>query len=206
MPKTEDQLSYLIQMDNGDSELDFWRGPSALESPVDVMADPQFNRVLEDELKSRGMDPSILVQDVQRSFTTIFLASFFILFAFIDYDVMMRSFLDVKRVQLLRDQSRSSNFTENYHTYQEVRLSLHLSPAAKRFFKFYQKDRRLLGRAEPDQLFGPTGKDRSDLRESGHMDGSHLVQPVHQPVDHLFGVRDARPGVDRPCDLHLDHR
>lgn len=66
VPTTKDQLSYLIRLDGSDSELDFWRGPSVLNAPVDVMVDPANHELLENKLRSRGMNPTVLVHDVKR--------------------------------------------------------------------------------------------------------------------------------------------
>ncbi|CAG2163160.1 unnamed protein product, partial [Oppiella nova] len=50
IPETESQLNYLRQLENNALDLDFWRGPSYLGRPVDVMIPPQLNHTFQQKL------------------------------------------------------------------------------------------------------------------------------------------------------------
>lgn len=72
-PETKEQLVYLIQLSQsadkltlptGLKVLDFWRDPSSLGQSVDILTDN--GRLLDQELESKGMPSSLLMDDVQR--------------------------------------------------------------------------------------------------------------------------------------------
>lgn len=73
-PETTEQLAYLVNLSltpdtkgwptGDDNALDFWRDPTGLGWPVDILTNN--GAFLERELTSRGMSPSMLMDDVQR--------------------------------------------------------------------------------------------------------------------------------------------
>lgn len=69
IPRTKDQLSFLVELDQEGSVppgtvVDYWRGPSVLHVPVDMMTkDRQF---LQGQLDRLDMASTILIKDVQR--------------------------------------------------------------------------------------------------------------------------------------------
>lgn len=72
-PETKEQLVYLINLSQsadkltfptGLKMLDFWRDPRSLGQSVDILTDN--GRLLDQELESKGMSSSLLMDDVQR--------------------------------------------------------------------------------------------------------------------------------------------
>ncbi|XP_046651366.1 carboxypeptidase A2-like [Daphnia pulicaria] len=102
-PETTEQLAYLVNLSltpdtkgwptGDDNALDFWRDPTGLGGPVDILTNN--GAFLERELTSRGMYPSMLMDDVQ-------------------------SFADQRQAENADSIAAGSKFTETYHTYEEI--------------------------------------------------------------------------------------
>lgn len=72
-PETKEQLAYLVNLSRSPDTkgwpsdlktLDFWRDPTTLAQSVDIFTDN--GALMEQELLSKGMQPSTLMDDVQR--------------------------------------------------------------------------------------------------------------------------------------------
>ncbi|KAI9560707.1 hypothetical protein GHT06_011657 [Daphnia sinensis] len=103
-PRTTEQLAYLVNLSlSPDTKgwpsdvktIDFWRDPTTLAESVDIFTDN--GALLEQELLSKGMQPSTLMDDVQ-------------------------SFIDQRQAENANSIAAGSRFTETYHTYEEDRL------------------------------------------------------------------------------------
>uniref|UniRef100_A0A0P6D443 Zinc carboxypeptidase n=1 Tax=Daphnia magna TaxID=35525 RepID=A0A0P6D443_9CRUS len=101
-PQTKEQLAYLVNLSRSPDTkgwpsdlktLDFWRDPTTLAQSVDIFTDN--GALMEQELLSKGMQPSTLMDDVQ-------------------------SFLDRRQAENANSIAAGSRFTETYHTYEEI--------------------------------------------------------------------------------------
>ena len=72
-PETTEQLIYLVNLSltpdsvgwpAGNKVLDFWRDPTRLHESVDIFTED--GPLLDSQLRSRDMNPIILMDDVQR--------------------------------------------------------------------------------------------------------------------------------------------
>lgn len=83
IPETSEQLSYLIRLDFDENDerikiggsgrtilVDYWRAPSILHVPVDVMTNER--ELLQGQFAARGMASTLLIENVQRSYTSLF--------------------------------------------------------------------------------------------------------------------------------------
>jgi len=83
IPETAEQLSYLIRLDFDENDerikiggsrrtilVDYWRAPSILHVPVDVMTNER--ELLQGQFAARGMASTLLIENVQRSYTSLF--------------------------------------------------------------------------------------------------------------------------------------
>ncbi|CAG2109692.1 unnamed protein product, partial [Medioppia subpectinata] len=68
VPTTESQLRYLRQLEENVLELDFWRGPSYVGRPVDVMIPPQLNQTFDRIFSKRFSQKSIIINDLEKVF------------------------------------------------------------------------------------------------------------------------------------------
>jgi len=67
IPETVDQLSVLIRLNeliNNEFVIDYWREPSSLHVPIDVMtSNPEILKI---QLELNGLSSTVLIHDVQR--------------------------------------------------------------------------------------------------------------------------------------------
>lgn len=94
-PRSTEQLGFLKELCLR-AEYDFWRDPSVLENSALIATDDFI--ALEQELNERGLDTTIVIDNVQ-------------------------SFLDIQ-MQKLKNVDGKSEFTETYHTYEEINTYL----------------------------------------------------------------------------------
>src|SRR5688572_7527529 len=69
VPVTLQQLKYLheIAVNLSDhTQLDFWRFPSALNSPVDIQVEPRMQESFRNQLIAQGLEPRILIHDLEK--------------------------------------------------------------------------------------------------------------------------------------------
>lgn len=66
-PRTKSQLNYLIALERNATSLslDFWKSPSDLNLPVDLMIEQNNQKRILNELKSRGIKFSPMIDSVE---------------------------------------------------------------------------------------------------------------------------------------------
>ncbi|CAG2163565.1 unnamed protein product, partial [Oppiella nova] len=67
-PKTESQLNYLRELEENVLELDFWRGPSYVDRPVDVMVPPQLNHTFDKIFEDKLLERNVMIEDLENDF------------------------------------------------------------------------------------------------------------------------------------------
>lgn len=65
LPTTDDQNSFLEDLVNKDSTLDFWAEPNPTGIPVDVMVPPQQQYDFTRKMEDMGLNVEVFIEDVQ---------------------------------------------------------------------------------------------------------------------------------------------